>query len=80
MLVQIVSLDNGSGTNSNLQVYKCYNTKQKLTDNRPYCLIDESDFFDLFKEPEKEFDKACNGKDFFNIKLQELDLKCKKIY
>ncbi len=80
MLVQIDSQDDGSGVNTDLRIYKVYNTKQKLTESRPYCLIDQSDFFDLFTYPEKEFDKACEGKEFFNVKLSELDEKCKKIY
>jgi len=80
MLVQIDSCDNGSGLNSKLRIYKVYNTRLKLTEPRPYCLIEQDDFFELFADPEKEFDKACNGKEFFNVKLNELDIKCKKIY
>jgi len=80
MLIQIDSCDNGSGTNTDLRIYKVYNTRQKLTEPRPYCLIGQDEFFELFKDPEKEFDKACNGKEFFNVKLSELETNCKKIY
>ena len=80
MLVKIDSLDNGSGCDTRLHIYKVYNTKQKLTELRPYCLIYYEDFFELFKDPEKEFDKCCEGKQFFNVKLSELDQACKKFY
>lgn len=72
MLVEIHSLDNGSGTNSNLDVYKIYNRKQKLAELRPFCRIDEGDFFELFKDPEKEHDKAVNGKIHFEVNLDQL--------
>lgn len=80
MMVQIESLDNGSGVNTKLDIYKVYNTKQKLTEPRPYCLIEQDDFFELFNDPEKEFNKACEGKIYFNVSLNELDKQCKKIY
>jgi len=79
-MIQIDSCDNGSGVNTLLKVYKVYNTRQKLTESRPYCLIEQDDFFELFADPEKEFNKACEGKEFFNVKLSELETKCKKIY
>jgi len=80
MMVLIDSLDNGSGVNTKLDIYKVYNTKQKLTDSRPYCSIEQDDFFELFNDPEKEFNKACEGKMYFNVNLNELDKQCKKIY
>lgn len=80
MKVLIESLDNGSGVDDRFYVYKVYNTKQNLTDNRPYCLIESEDFFDLFNDPEKEFERACEGKIYFNVSLNSLDMAAKKIY
>lgn len=80
MLVKIDPLDDGSGVDTRLRIYKVYNTRQKLTEGWPYCLIEQDDFFDLFRNPEKEFEKACEGKEYFNVTLNELDVKCKKIY
>lgn len=81
MLIEIQSLDNGSGTNPKLDIYKVYNVKQKLSESRPYCVIWEEDFFNLFNDPEKEFDKACDkGKIHFNVSLVELDKACLRHY
>jgi hypothetical protein len=64
--------------NTMLSVYKCYNTKQKLFEFRPFCKIEEDDFFDLLTE--NEFLKAQNGKIQFNVSINKLIEKAKKIY
>ncbi len=78
MLIEICSNDNGSGTNSTLDVYKCYNPAQKLFEFKPFCKIDEDDFFNLLSE--KEVEKANNGKIHFNISIEKLSDKAKLIY
>lgn len=78
MLIEICSNDNGSGTNSTLDIYKCYNPAQKLFEQRPFCKIDEDDFYDLLTE--KDVDNALNGKIHFNLSLNKLKEVSKKIY
>lgn len=80
MKVLIESNDNGSGTDSTLLVYKIYNTSQNLTDNFPLCKIEEDDFFELFNNPEKEFEKAVSGKIYFYVPESKLLEKAKHIF
>jgi len=78
MLVEIISLDNGSGLNTKLDVYLSYNPQRKLFENRPFCCIEEDDFFDIL--PDKEVDKAIEGKTQFNVNKAQLFDKAKRIY
>jgi hypothetical protein len=78
MLVEINSLDNGSGVNSNLDVYLSYNDKQKLFELRPYCRIDENDFSELLSEG--QFNKFMGGEFHFNLSKKALADKANKIY
>jgi hypothetical protein len=78
MLIEINSLDNGSGVNSNLAVYLSYNSQQKLFELRPYCRIDENDFAELLAE--KQIEKMLNGKIHFNISKSKLAEKANLIY
>jgi hypothetical protein len=78
MLVEIHSLDNGSGVNTKLDVYLSYNPQRKLFEQRPFCMIEEDDFFDLLAE--KEFEKAQNGKIHFNVAKTQLFEKANKVY
>lgn len=80
MLVQIYSNDNGSGMNTMLSIYRSTNDKLKLFEQRPVCSIEEDDFFELFANPEKEFEKAQNGKIHFRVSFAKLIENCKKIY
>ncbi len=65
MLIDISSLDNGSGLNSNIDIYLSYNPQQKLFEQRPYCRIDESDFCELLTE--KQIEKMYSGATHFNL-------------
>ena len=78
MLVEIQSLDNGSGMNSYLDVYLCYNVKQKLFNQRPFCKIDEDVLYDMLSD--KEVEKATNGKIHFNMSKQELADRATVVY
>lgn len=78
MLIEISSLDNGSGMNSWLDVYLCYNPQQKLFEQRPYCKIDEDVLYDMLSD--KEVERATNGKVHFNVSKSELTERAAKIY
>lgn len=78
MLVEINSLDNGSGSNSNLDVYLSYNQQQRLFELRPFCRIDEDDFFDLLTE--SQIIQAQNGKTHFNVSKSNLIDKANIVY
>jgi hypothetical protein len=80
MLVEIQSNDNGSGMNTLLCVHRSTNDKIKLFEQRPIVSIEEDDFFELFPNPEKEFEKAQNGKIHFRIAFSKLIEKSKTIY
>lgn len=78
MLVEIHSNDSGCGMISTLSVYKCYNTQQKLFENRRYCTIEEDDFLDLLSESEQK--KFESGKYQFNVPLNKLEEKAIKLH
>jgi hypothetical protein len=78
MLIEINSLDNGSGMNSYLNVHLCYNAKQKLFESRPYCKIDEDALYDMLTD--KEVEKATNGHCIFNVSKHELTENATLIY
>jgi hypothetical protein len=78
MLVEIVSLDNGSGMNEWLDVYLSYNAKQKLFEQRPFCKIDTDAFYDMLTD--KEVEKATNGHVHFNVSKHELSERAAIIY
>jgi hypothetical protein len=79
MLVE--TIHNGSQDNPMLTVYKAYNPSRKLFEVKPFCLIHEEDFFELFEDPEKTLDNAIKtGKYMFNVKLDELSQRAKIVY
>lgn len=78
MLIEISSLDNGSGLNSNLDVYACYNDKQRLFDQRPFCRIDEGELCELLTD--KQIDKMYAGVIHFNLNKQKLIDSANKVY
>jgi hypothetical protein len=78
MLIELCSLDNGSGTNTNLDVYLSYNSQQKLFELRPYCKIDVADLCELLTE--KQIEKLSNGQIHFNINKSKLAEKANRIY
>jgi hypothetical protein len=78
MLVEISSLDNGSGTYDMLDVYLCYNPQQKLFEFEPYCKIWEDDFCELIGR--RDIDNLSNGKIIFNVNKSKLTEKAKTIY
>jgi hypothetical protein len=78
MLIEIISKDNGSGMNSNLDVYLAYNEKQKLFEQKPFCCIDEDDFTELLTD--READKYLHGKYQFNLSKAKITEKAKTIY
>lgn len=80
MLVEIQSNNNGSGMNTLLYVHRSTNDKMKLFEQRPIASIEEDDFFELFPNPEKEFEKAQKGKIHFRVSFAKLIEKSKKIY
>lgn len=80
MLVEIQSTDNGSGCNTLLKVYKAYNEKMKLFEQRPFCSIEQDDFFEIFDNPEKQFDLATLGKIHFRVPISKVIEKSKNIY
>lgn len=80
MLVEIQTNDNGSGMNTMLYVHRATNDKMKLFEQRPIVSIEEDDFFELFPNPEKEFEKAQNGKIHFRVSFSKLIENCKKLY
>ena len=70
MLIQVDSTDNGSGMSTKLKVYKCYNPKLKLFDNRPYTTIEEDDFIELLTPSQQK--KFEQGTYIFNLPLSKL--------
>jgi len=78
MLVQITSLDNGSGMNTNLDVYLCYNTQQKLFETKPFCRIDEADFCEMLTD--KQIEKMQDGTINFNVPKSKLTELAKTIF
>ena len=78
MLVEIVSLDNGSGVNTNLDVYLSYNEKQKLFELRPYCKIDIGDFYELLND--KQIEQLEDGKFQFRVSKTQLSEIATTIY
>jgi len=78
MKVEICSNDNGSGMITTLNVFKCYNPQQNLFETKPFCKIEEDDFFELLSE--KEFEKAEQGKTVFNVSLSKIEEKAEVIY
>lgn len=78
MLVEISSLDNGSGMNTNLDVYLCYNPQQKLFDVKPFCRIDENDFCEMLTD--KQIEKMSTGTIHFNVPKNKLSELANKVY
>lgn len=79
MLVEITNLDNGSGTNTNLDVYLSYNEQQKLFEQRPYCRIDEDDFCELLTD--SQINKFwTSGAIHYRVSKKALSEKANKIY
>ena len=78
MLVEINSLDNGSGVYEMLDIHLCYNPQQKLFEPKPFCCIWKDDFCDLLTD--KEIDKLHNGKIVFNVRKSAIIEKAKTIY
>lgn len=78
MLVQINNLDNGSGVNTNLDVYLSYNESRKLFELKPYCRIDEDDFAQILTE--RQVRNFNEGIIHFRVNKTELQEKANKIY
>lgn len=78
MLVEICNLDNGSGVNSNLDVYLSYNDTRKLFELRPYCRIDENDFAEILTN--KQIENMQNGQIHFRINKAKLEKNANKVY
>ena len=80
MKVQINSMDNGSGLNSNLEVWADCNPQNKVF-NKAFCIIDESDFLECFDEAkaDKVFEQMQAGKIIFDVPKDKLTDKCKRI-
>lgn len=78
MLVEILNLDNGSGVNTNFDVYLAYNEPRKLFEQRPYCRIDESDFCDILTD--SQIEKLVTGTIQFRVNKIQLEEKSNKIY
>lgn len=78
MLIEIVSLDNGSGVNTNLDVYLSYNEQQKLFELRPYCQIEEGNLYEILTD--KQVKKLEDGKYHFKVSKTQLTDKAHKIY
>ncbi len=62
MRVLIENTGNGDGMESKFKVYKGYNPINKQFHPEYVCTVEEDDFFELFANPEKEAEKAANGK------------------
>jgi hypothetical protein len=80
MKVQINSMDNGSGLNSNLEVWADYNPQNKVF-NKPFCIIDEDDFLACF-EPNKQdkvIDQMHAGIIIFDVPKDKLTDNCKRL-
>lgn len=80
MKVQIISNDNGSGTITTFDVYKCYNPQQNLFEHKPCCKIEEDEFFELCKNPDLAIKQAQEGKYIFDVPLNQLLEKAIKVY
>ena len=78
MKVEICSLDNGSGTNSKLRVYKHH--FQHIFDSRPFCDIEEDDFIECCPNPDKAIQQMDKGKTIFNVSASKLEELSKRIY
>jgi hypothetical protein len=80
MKVQINSMDNGSGLNSNLEVWADYNPQNKVF-NKPFCVIDEDDFLACFDDAKanKVFEQMQGGKIIFDVPKDKLIDNCKRL-
>jgi hypothetical protein len=80
MKVEINSLDNGSGMNSNLEVWADYNPQNKVF-NKAFCIIDEEDFLECFAEDKQDkiFKQMQEGKTTFEVNKEILTDKCKRL-
>ena len=80
MKVQINSLDDGSGMNSNLEVWADYNPQNKVF-NKPFCIIEHDDFIDCFDESKqyKTFEQMQAGKIVFDVNKNTLIDKAKRL-
>ena len=80
MKVQVNSLDNGSGMNSNYEIWADYNPQNKVF-NKAFCIIDESAFLGCFDEnkTDKIFEQLQNGKIVFDVSKDKLIENCKRL-
>lgn len=80
MKVQINSMDNGSGLNSNLEVWGGYNPQNKVFYN-PICIIDEDDFIECFPEDKQDsiIKKMQKGVYIFDVNKDILTEKAKRV-
>ena len=80
MKVQVNSLDNGSGMNSNYEIWADYNPQNKVF-NKAFCIIDESAFLECFDEnkADKIFEQLQNGKIVFDVSKDKLIENCKRL-
>jgi hypothetical protein len=80
MKVEINSLDNGSGMNSNLEVWADYNPQNKVF-NKPFCIIDENDFIECFDVSKQDniMKQMESGKIFFEVNKNNLIDKSKRL-
>jgi hypothetical protein len=80
MKVEINSLDNGSGMNSNLEVWADYNPQNKVF-NKPFCIIDENDFIECFDVSKQDniIKQMESGKIVFEVNKNNLIDKSKRL-
>lgn len=80
MKVQINSMDDGSCTNSNFEVWGNYNPQNKVFYD-PICVIDEDDFIECFPEDKQDniVKKLQKGVFIFDVSKEKLIEKSKRL-
>ena len=78
MRIEIVNTGSGDGMNTKLDVHLIHDAFQGTYRPRPFCQIEEQDFFNLL--PDVEFDRAQCGKIHFNVPIEKLREACIKVY
>lgn len=81
MIVEINSMDNGSGMNTMLRVFTGYNRRNQIFTDL-LCDIETDDFIGCFDEEKQDeiSDKIESGKTVFHVCKETLLLKCKTIH
>ena len=78
MKVQIYSLDDGSGLNTTLRVFKHH--FRDMFESRPYCDIDTDDFIECCNNPDKAVERIEKSEIVFNVNATLLNEKAIKIF